>query len=214
MTMTSDFGVGGETRLSALTVSETFWGYVIREPQSGFDSTDLMEAVMRFLGIVLVFAAGAQWMLPGALFTGDVIAMKIMLTFFFTACGAALYWYGGRSFRVEVQIDTTRREIRIAGRNSRDYTRLHKRIPMAEVDSTFVKRSGDAEGSAHLLVRLAGEPDPLHLATGKERELRTLHSRLRHDLQPVRDRVERRLAARDDRRAAMAREVLAPKSTA
>lgn len=213
MSKRSDFGVGGQTRLAALTISETFWGYVIRETEEGFDARALAESGMRFLGLILIVAAFAQWLLPGALLGDDVLPMKLALMFALIAFGAGIYWYGDRAYRNEVEIDTTRRELRIMGRNGRGQGKLHKRIPMAEVESAYVKRTGNSGLTAHLLFRLRGDADPMHLATGEEAELRVLHARLCRDLQPAKERMERRMA-RETRTAPRARRLMSQSSTA
>lgn len=213
MSKRSDFGVGGETRLAALTMSETFWGYVIRETEDRFDIRATLESAMRFAGLMMIIAAFAQWLLPGALFSGEVLAMKLALMFGFIAFGAGLYWYGDRGYRNEVEVDTTRRELRVVGRNSRGHGKLQKRIPMGEVESAYVKRTGNSGFTAHLLFRLKGEHDPMHLATGEESELRVLHARLCRDLQPAKERMERRMA-RETRAAPRARRLMPQGSTA
>lgn len=213
MSKQSDFGVGGQTRLSELTIGETFWGYVIRETDKGFELRMAVEAALRFLGLIMIIAAFAQWLLPGALLDGDLLPMKLALMFGLIAFGAGFYWYGDRSYRNEVEIDTTRREMRIMGRNGRGHGKLYKRIPMAEIETTYVRRTGDADPTGHLLISLTGMDDPMHIASGDETELRVLHARLCRDLQPAKERLERRMA-RDPRPAPRARKLAPQGSTA
>ena len=52
----------------AFRVMERHFGYVIAEACDRFSSETLIEAAMRFLGLVLGLSAYAQWLLPGWLF--------------------------------------------------------------------------------------------------------------------------------------------------
>lgn len=188
-----------EKQKSSLEINETFWGYIVREPQDRFDRETVTESALRFFGLVLVLLAYGQWLLPGSLFSGDVLVLKMAFSFIFAGTGVALYLYAGRGFRQEVQIDHGRREVRFALRNSRNQSRLQTRVPMEGIESAFVKRSKDDTGHASLLFRLHGVEAPLHVVTGPLAEVERLHLRLCHDLSPREERLARGLRRTDTR---------------
>lgn len=179
----------------SLEISETFWGYIVREPQDRFDKETLTESVLRFFGLVFVLLAYGQWLLPGSLFSGDVLAIKMVFSFLFAATGTGLYMFAGRGFRHEVQVDPSRREVRFAMRNARNQSRLKSRLPMEGVASAFVMRSKSDPNNATLFFRLHGVSAPLQVITGRPTEIERLHQRLCHDLSPREERLERGLRA-------------------
>lgn len=208
----SDLGEPGGDGPLALMVGETHWGYIIRERDTGVDRKLMRDALLVFAGAILVAVGLGQWLMPGALFAADLIGIKVAITAAMLGIGLGCFHAVGREAMVEVQVDTVRRELRVTERDRRGAERLIQRVPMREIDSAYVKRGARPSAGGHLLLRLAESDAPLHLATGSERELRLLHDRLRRDLRPARERVERRLLreaarampTRQDERAASA----------
>lgn len=184
-----------EKQKSSVEISETFWGYIVREAQDRFDRESVTESGLRFLGLILVLAAYGQWLLPGSLFLENVLAMKMVMSFVFAATGVGLYMFASRGFRQEVQVDIGRRELRFVARNSRGHSRLQSRIPMDGVESAFVKRNKDVSGGATLYIRLHGVDAALQVLSGKNSDLTRLHKRICHDLSPREVRLERGIRA-------------------
>lgn len=174
-----------------LTVRDTLGGYVLSHRTSAIDTNLLAEAVLKFFGLLTILMSGALWLMPGALFSGDVLVMKLALTAAFLSTGAALYWHADRGFHDEVHVDTVHREIRIATRNVRDRSRTRARIPMRDVESCFLRRGG---GAAQLCLRVRGRSHPLDLVRAGEPALIRLHERLSRDIQAPRARVAARAA--------------------
>jgi hypothetical protein len=182
-----------EGRPSSLAVGETYWGYIVREHASDQDRRFLRDAVLVFSGAVLVLVGLGQWLMPGALFTADLVALKIAVTAAMLSLGLVCLHAVGRDAAVEIQVDTVKRELRVVERDRRGGERLVQRIAMRDIDSAYVKRGPHPSAGGHLLLRVAHSEAPLHLASGSERELRLLHDRVRRDLRPPRERIERRL---------------------
>jgi hypothetical protein len=189
-------GVGGDGRAQgALSVSETYWGYEIRDREDRFDRESVAEPLLRFLGLVFVIAAYGQWFLPEILFRADSTVVKATICFLFGAVGLWLYWLGDRGLATDIEVDMSRREVRVVRRNSRGRRRTEATVPMARIESAFVQRSKDRGQQAHLFLRMRAPEAVLHIATGAEDELESLLRRLSHDIRPIRDRVDARLAA-------------------
>ena len=175
-------------------VTETYWGYSIRGAEERFDSETLVEILLRFLGLILVVSAYGQWLLPPSLFPGDPFLTKACLAFVFGAGGVAVYYYGSRGMQTEIHVDLARREVRLSRRTCRGQSRLRQVVPMAQVESAYLKRDEAAPASARLLLRFAGRRQPVEVAHGREADLTTLLRRLSVDLRPAGERVERRAA--------------------
>lgn len=193
MNAMSDLAEPGGDGPGHLSVGETHWGYIIRERGAEGDRRLLRDGLLGFAGAVLVAVGLGQWLMPGALYAADLIVIKVAITAAMLGIALACFHAVGRAGAVEVQVDTVRRELRVAERDRRGAERLMQRVPMRDIDSAYVKRGARPSAGGHLLLRLANSDAPLHLASGSERELRLLHDRLRRDLRPARERVERRL---------------------
>lgn len=178
---------------SSLAVDETYWGYILREPGAESGALSLRDVGLVSVGGLLVLTGLGQWLLPGALFSADLLLPKIAITAVMLAFGLVCLHMVGRESVVEVQVDTVKREFRVVERDRRGTERLVQRIAMRDIDSAYVKRGPHPSAGGHLLLRVAHSEAPLHLASGSERELRLLHDRVRRDLRPPRERVERRL---------------------
>jgi hypothetical protein len=187
--------VDGAGRDVAPLVRETYWGYEIREHAGHRDQETAMEAFLRFLGLVLVLAAYAQWLLPAGLFGEDANTARAGLTFAFGAGGAAIYWFANRGLTNSVQVDLSRRELRLVARNARNQLRLRRRLPMEDVQSAFLRRSKEPGHDAELCLRLMGGAELL-LAQGPEAEMAALHRRMCLDLRPVEARLRDKLTER------------------
>lgn len=186
--------IAPETRATLSMVAETYWGYVIRENPHGRNQETLIEAGLRFLGLILVLAAYGQWLVPASLFSGDPIIMKAGIAFILGVSGVVIYWYASRGLSVDIQVDVSKREVRVAHRNGRGQTRLHSIIPMRRIESAFLKRSKAEGAEASLYLRFRDRSDVLHVASGPEADLVILHRRLSADLRPVSERINQRLA--------------------
>ena len=191
-TLAADFGRTAPVGRT-LDIRETIGGYVVAEAKGKFDSSLLAEASLKFFGLCMVLASGALWLLPDAVFRGDALFFRLSLTAAFMATGLALYWYANQGFSEEVQVDTSRREIRLATRNSRESARTRQRIAMRDVESCFIRRNGQG-GTSQLCLRLRGVLQPLAILRAPERELAELHRRLAQDTRAPRERIAARAA--------------------
>jgi hypothetical protein len=178
---------------TGLGVSETYWGFIVRERDPDRPKRQIRQVALLFAGAVMMLVGFGQWLLPGSLVAADLIAIKIAITAVFVGVGGACWHAAGSRTEVEVQVDTALREIRVVARDRRGMTQLIQRVRMSDIDSAYIKPGASNRQTGHLLLQVANSDNPLHLASGSDRELRLLHDRLRNDLRPARERVERRL---------------------
>ena len=179
---------------ASVRVKDTYWGYTIEENVDRFDRESMVEAFLRFLGLVMVLTAYGQWLMPGTFYVGDVVIMKAGLSFMLGAMGVSLYWYASCGNAVDMQVDLARRQLRVVKRNSRGQTRLHEAYPMDHVEGAYLKQSGTEDAPCELFLRLRGRKDGLLVAKGAEDDLMAIHRRLSSDLRPVAERIDHRLA--------------------
>ncbi len=174
-------------RPTSISITETHWGYILRRKSAASS----VEGVLRFMGIVLVMASYAFWLVPGGLISSEVLLTKIVVASGFAMLGAALYFVAVRGFGSETQIDTAEREVRFARRNGRGETKVMTCIPFGLVESVFVQR--DELHPATLCLRPVGNGEVRKMVYGLERELNLVHSRLCKDLKSPEERMEMRL---------------------
>lgn len=183
---------GNVIRFPGPKVTDTYWGYTIAEPLAR--TPGLAVPVLRFLGLVLVLAAYGQWLLPSTLFQGEALLTKAALTAVFGMSGIGLYWFASRGVRRIVTVDLSRRQVRLAQRNSRGDDRVRMVQPISKVEGAVLKRAADPAIPSELFLRLKGRRAPVLIAAGDEAQLLALHKRMAEDLRPMRERIEDRLA--------------------
>ncbi len=179
---------------SALTISETIWGYIVAETGDRFDRESLGEAGLRFLGIVLVLLAYGQWLLPASVLGANAFAMKAAMTFFFGAAGGVIYWAASRGMQTEIHFNTERRDVRTVARNAKGHVRILSRWKFDAIESVFTMRPPEPGAPVEFYLRLRGKSEPFLLFKGGEEEVRALHQRLIHDMAPAQERLQARLA--------------------
>ncbi|QMU57628.1 MAG: hypothetical protein GKR98_05080 [Boseongicola sp.] len=189
-----------EDEQPALKMIDTPWGFRLRpadmQEQAGEAVT---EWALTFLGIVLLLSAFGQWILPGSMYGGDMIAMKLMLTAVLGVAGGLILSISARGFRPEVQVDKSRSEIRFVSRNPRGRGEILATVELENIIGVGMTRSIDGP-DCHCLIYLLNGKKPLRLATGTEREIKLIRGRMDDYVTTPADR----LAAKMSGSAAMA----------
>jgi hypothetical protein len=178
----------------ALDIRDTHWGFIVTELSANATADFLSEVGLKFVVVVLVLAAGAQWLLPGSLFSGDVILMKLAITAALGSVCLGLFRFANRGFVVELQVDAALREIRIGMRNTAGRFRVQNRIPMRDIEECFVRPAADRDGHTELCFRVSGHAEPIQIAAGSVADLTPVLQRLTRDLRTPRERVTLRMA--------------------
>ena len=154
-----------------LAVRDTHWGFIVSDRTSKNNNGAVAEATLKLLSIALLFGSIIPWITNGGNLAGVTILLKVAHTVSFFAVGLAVYRYAGRGFQLEIHVDGVRHEIWLATRNSRNKSTVRHRIPMAAVESCFLKRSKASASTTKMLLRLKGRQLPLMIASGNERDL-------------------------------------------
>ncbi|MGI9390177.1 MAG: hypothetical protein ACR2O1_08990 [Boseongicola sp.] len=158
-------------RNDPLSVRPTHWGIIVADRTSVKGNGAIAEAILKVLAVILMFSSIIPWISIGSEFATGSLTLKIAHTVSFFSVGLAVYWHAGRGFLQEFHADSIRQELRLATRNSRNISFARQRIPMAAVESCFLKRSKASMASTKMLLRLKGRQMPLTIASGNERDL-------------------------------------------
>jgi hypothetical protein len=197
MTVHSDISASGSEPSAcdpALEIRDTQWGFVVTEVRRGLSYDLLVEAALKFAALALVLAAMAQWLLPGSLFAGDVLLMKLALTAVLGCLAIVVFRFADRGFLAELQVDAALREIRVGVRNAQGISQVQNRISMRDIEECFVRTATGRPDVTELCFRVAGLSDPVRIAAGSVADLAPVLERLTRDLRTPRARVALRMA--------------------
>lgn len=178
---------------------ETPWGFRLRPADMEEKASDLViEWGLTLLGLALLLAAFAQWLLPHSLYAGDTLMVKLVLTCVLGMLGGLALSVSARGFRPEVQIDSVRQEIRFVSRNPRGRGHVLATVGIDQIIGVGITRSL-ATGDCHCLIYLIDGQKPLRIATGTEAEIRRIREKMDHYVTPPHERLAAKMAARKNK---------------
>lgn len=181
---------GDAEQSGPLSIRETSWGFIVSDLPGQLDVGLVEEASLKFFGLVMILAAGVQWLVPGTLYGGNVLLAKFGMMAMFGLVGFALFRHANRGYRAELHVDAAHREVRIATRNSRGQARARKTFAMRDIEECFVDEMAEgAQGTARLCFRVSGEDEPVRIATAPQTDLVPVLERLVRDLTTPRART-------------------------
>lgn len=178
-----------------LKMIEMPWGFRLRPADMQEKASDLfIEWGLNLVGITLLLSAFAQWVLPSSLYIGDALMVKFVLTCVLGMLGGLALSVAGRGFRPEVQVDRSRQEIRFVSRNPRGRGQILATVDLDQIIGVGITRSV-ATGDCHCLIYLIDGRKPLRVATGREPEIRSIHTKLDGYVTSPADRLAAKMAA-------------------
>lgn len=173
-----------------VTIKEAFWGYVVGQGEGAIFRARLAEALAAGLALFFGTAAFAIWLMPSVGHSALMLPFKLGITGIFFAFAGLLYLTARRGLMTETQIDTQEQTVRIVRRNRADVSMTLDQMRFTEVLELFLKRRPGAFMQTNLCARVAGQGQPVVIATGPERVMTALREKLTTDISP------RRLAKR------------------
>ncbi len=179
---------------AALEIRDTRWGFVVTEVPRPGRAGELPELGLKFVAATFLVSALAQWLLPGSIFSGDVVVMKLILTFALLGAAATVFAFADRGFGAELQVDAVLREIRVCTRNAQGVAHLTDCIAMRDIEECFLRPS-ERPGLTEICFRVAGHAEPVRIAAGLLTDIAPILERLTRDLRTPRERVELRMAS-------------------
>lgn len=183
---------GESEQVGPLSIRETGWGFIVSDLPGDLDLGLVEEVSLKFFALLMILAAGLQWLVPAPIYGGSVVLTKLGMTGMLGLIGFALYRHANRGYRAELHVDAAHREVRIATRNFRGQSRARKRFAMRDIQECFVDTASG--GDARLCFRITGEDVPVQIASAPERDLVPVLERLVRDLTTPRKRNELRIA--------------------
>ncbi len=165
----------------AVSVSETFWGYIVGRGTLAIKCASLGELVAMAGCIVLGFFAYATWLLPGSVNSIEVVPLKIAVTIMFFVFSALFYLIARRGLSVEIQIDIKRQKVRLARRNRENGVTVIASFDFSDIDSVYMKRSQSPFVADRLFIQPKNNRGAILVATGSSQDLEPLLSRFRSE---------------------------------
>lgn len=172
-------GLRDAGRSNRLSVNAQPSGYVIRSGNKPPFDVILGQALAYFLGVCFVTAGFGLLLLPG--FSGDagVGPMRIGAATLFGSGAAYLLWFSSRGGLVEVQIDTTKHEIREVIQNRVGKPSVVGTYAFNDIGGVYIE-TGSGAASAQLVLGYRG--NMVLVAEGEMEELTLLRTQLSRDL--------------------------------
>jgi hypothetical protein len=169
------------------------WGFRMRPADMDKGGTDaVIEIALTALGTLLILTAFGQWLLPGSLYSGDMLSVKLFLTVVLAVIGGGILSVSARGFRPEVQVDAVRHEIRFLSRNARGRGRVLATVDLDRIIGVGITRSIDGP-DCHCLLYILNGAKPLRLATGSEAEVRAIKARMETFVTTPEERLSARM---------------------
>ena len=181
-----------EARRSALGVSGTSWGYVIRPCEDVLVRAAYGEMAALFFAVLTGMGAYGLWLIPGSNSAPELVPFKIAGMVVFFVIAGMLYMIARRGLCQEVHVDLKRRELRVARRNRKGRATVSV-VSMDDVERVYLQRAKAALLRNRLCLKLLDQSAPMEVAEGSEAELAPLLQRLALDLNKLpRDTVVKR----------------------
>ena len=168
---------------AAFQVDETHWGYIVKSVVEGNVPIRLRNAMSWFMGTTLLIATLGLWVMPGAMFDGDMFVIKSGLTTIFMSFACLCFWLTTRDSKPEFQFDLARREVRGVMRARGGSATLLESVSFDDVGSVDIRADlADADGLV-LVLHIDGSRHQMEIAQGSALALEALQSRIEGDLQ-------------------------------
>ena len=171
-------------RVAAISISETFWGYIIRKGGSAVQRASLGELFATMATMIFGVGAYCQWLLPGTLFSIDVLPFKIAGTVVFFVLAFLNYTIARKGLMYETQIDQKNRVLRTARRNRQGISSVLDVHRFEDINSVYIRRSHSPIIADQLYVNFDDRSRPLLVVSGPKSDLEPLLRRMIADLAP------------------------------
>lgn len=172
------YGVNG----LRFAVDETYWGYTV----ASNDKPTLLLQIKQFAAMILgaAFVAGSLGLLAVPDFmAGDTsFAFRALIAVLFAGVASFLIWYASRGTQVEMQVDTSKGEIRETVRNRAGRSTRIGTYGFDAIGGVYIDRSDLNPGNAALVLRFGNTSQKAVVAKGTVSQLEKLKDRLGQDL--------------------------------
>ena len=170
-----------KTKPQSFVVENAHWGYAIRTVAGASRGLMVAQTISMVFGAAFLAGAIGMWLLPMLTLGADALHMRTIATILFVGLATLLLWYGTRGVLSQIQIDTSRGEIREVARSRAGRTTIVGCYGFDSVGGIFMEPAEDGV-STHLVLRYRDGGDPLIVATGTDAELAGLREQISRDV--------------------------------
>ncbi|MCW8842136.1 MAG: hypothetical protein OQK00_01840 [Rhodobacteraceae bacterium] len=172
----SDLSIGPPKKRS-IKASRSKQSYRARETEGYFRTTTQSEAVLRFIGIVVVLGAFIQWLLPQDN-TIEMMMTKVGLAVAFSIIGLAFFTATMRGNRYEIALDPTSKTLTLSRLDRRDNVRKIRRIKLSDIKSIYVLKSDAIGTPSKMRIRLKARDEEITALRGQYDDIELMHRAL------------------------------------
>jgi hypothetical protein len=167
----------GPVKNRSIKTSRRQHTYKARETEGYFRTTTQSEAVLRFLGIVIVLCAFIQWLLPQS-GSAEMMMTKVGLAVAFSIIGLAAYTFTMRGHRYEIELDPKAYNLTLSRLDRRDNVRKSTKIHLDNIKSIYVLK-GDGIGiPSKMRIRLCDQDEEITALRGRYEDIELMHRAL------------------------------------
>lgn len=176
--------VKSEAPVGAVSISETFWGYIIRKGGRAPNRAASGEVIAMIGSILFGIAAYAQWLLPGTISNTEVFPFKIAGTIVFFVFAFLNYSIARKGLMYETQIDEKREIVRLARRNREGVSTAVGSFRFDEIERIYTARSKSDMVPDRLYIKPKSRGGAILVAMGPSEELEPLRERMIAGMRP------------------------------
>jgi hypothetical protein len=176
--------VKGEAPAGVVSISETFWGYIIRKGGRAPNRAASGEVIAMVGSILFGIAAYAQWLLPGTISNTEVFPFKIAGTIVFFVFAFLNYSIARKGLMYETQIDEKREVVRLARRNRNGVSTAMGSYRFDEIERIYTARTQSDMVPDRLYIKPKSRGGALLVAMGPSEELEPLRERMIAGMRP------------------------------
>ncbi|MGR3660458.1 MAG: hypothetical protein ACU0CA_04605 [Paracoccaceae bacterium] len=176
--------VKSEAPVGAISISETFWGYIIRKGGRAANRAAAGEIVAMMASLMFGVAAYSQWLLPGTINNVEVFPFKIAGTIVFFVFAFLNYSIARKGLMYETQVDEKRQVIRMARRNRDGVSTLLGSFEFADIERIYTARSQSTFVPDRLYIKPTASKRAILIAMGPAGDLEPLRERMIAGMRP------------------------------
>lgn len=151
--------------------------YHARETEGYFPTTTQSEAVLRFVGVVLLLGALIQWLLPQN-GSPEMMMSQVGLAVGFSVIGLAVYTYTMRGNRYEVELDPVTKTLSLSRLDRRDNVRHRRQLSLDDITSIYIHRSESTGTPSQIRIRLRRNSEEITALRGHYEDVELMHRAL------------------------------------
>lgn len=152
--------------------------FSIRESKGYFRHSSRNEAVIRFVGTVIILGGFVQWLAPEGFIPNFWPMPKLGLGVAFSIVGIALYTFAMRGHRIEVAFDPVRRKISVRRLDRRDGVRSSQDVALRNIKSIYVLKASTPGAPSKMRLKLYDSPAEITILRGTYQDVELAHRQL------------------------------------